>query len=429
MTFKIKLSKKSKDMLLELDIDAPAFFTIDNLNYWLRENQGSNYTKKQKFILESLKTVLSYDLKAHLKGKNPDLKKEKKTSWRTYAKFAGLLLAGTVMEGIEGFNGIAAVMEFISKSLITIPGIVTVVLGAVFSIVSISVFYAFELTQIANHFGISFSKARKLVDTYVDQLTLIRAIQRELGKQIIKTNDLNELNNYKATLGILNAQYNSIATATETLKRELNRPWMKVAKIVTAVMAGILYASGGFFSGNALGVMIFGSAAAAAGISATVFPPVIILASVIAVAAFCIYWYIERPSLQNFIGRITGLDTEKIDHLSDEKAAKADHGFFSILMDYIDAKKSSIEANQKLASYQEKNTPESPQALPLVQFSNAAVPVAESSEVPERGTVKQSPSVTQFSFLASPTIRQDNNIGLIASSDGDTAPTSSIRYF
>lgn len=65
-------------------------------------------------------------------------------------KYALLALAGTVYFGCEGFDGITAMLGAFSS----IPTIALFVAGTLFSVLSMVVFYSFDLVEISKNLGI-----------------------------------------------------------------------------------------------------------------------------------------------------------------------------------------------------------------------------------------------------------------------------------
>ncbi len=385
MTLQIELSERSKDMLCQLDVVTPrdsfTSLTLDDLNQWLRQERDTAYTKEQNDIFESLKPSLLHDLKAHLKEDTDLNKKEKKISWRSRGTFGFLMVAGLLLEGIEGFNGIYEVL----KDLFSITGTAGYIIGGFFSLVSMSVFYAFELNQISKYYGVTFLKGRDLLDTFVEQLDLTRAIQLEIGDKIERAN-LSELEDYKALLVTIEAQYEAIDRQREIFDEQLNKPEMKAAKIFCAVTAGILYAAGGFL---------------AASLIPTTSPVVVVLAPVMALAAFGTYWLVQRPYVQNLLAGIWGLDHEKIATLGDKKAAKKDRKNLSIL-------KGFIKTREELLSNQNESV-EMAQTESSADSSNALAQISERSL--RSKNPGQFSSVTKQGIFSKSTKNADNRDG------------------
>lgn len=86
--------------------------------------------------------------------------------------------------------------------------------------------------------------------------------------------------------------------------------------MITAAVAGIIFFSGGFFAGQTVALAI--ASLFVASIAATAWP--IIVASIaVGLAALSVYWFVERPGIENLISRWKGLDKDKIDQLCEDK--------------------------------------------------------------------------------------------------------------
>ena len=91
---------------------------------------------------------------------------------------------------------------------------------------------------------------------------------------------------------------------------ELNNPYLKAAKLVTASVAGVLFFGGGFFAGESLALAIAGLFVVPALVPLWL---VFVASTTVGLSAFSIYWFVERPGLENLVGRWMALDKDKID--------------------------------------------------------------------------------------------------------------------
>ena len=184
------LSNRSQELIAEyLSLCQPhssrlAYFhsPIDytQLISWLQEEvTQTSYApgrskKKIEFILASLRAELLRDLLASMGGELLDNNTEENTSWTARIKFGLLALAGTLLAGCEGFDSITTML-----SVLSLPSMVILIAGLGFSILSIVVFYGFDLVQVSKNLGVTLSDAPKLLDVYLLQMKEIKSIRKK----------------------------------------------------------------------------------------------------------------------------------------------------------------------------------------------------------------------------------------------------------
>ena len=122
---------------------------------WLEKKHQIN-NDDEFFLIAFLQASLLKDLNDSLNLSAPKKDKTKKVSLSKKAKFGLLAIAGTIYFGCEGFDGITAILGAFSS----IPNIAFFAVGTLFSILSVIVFYSFDLVEISKNLGVKFSDAR-----------------------------------------------------------------------------------------------------------------------------------------------------------------------------------------------------------------------------------------------------------------------------
>ncbi|KTD13620.1 coiled-coil protein [Legionella gratiana] len=302
-----KLSKKDKHFTQVFQQKTAIDRT--SLLQWLE--QSSSATESETFFLiASLQTSLLKDLNNSLGNSLPNKKKSKKGGALAKAKFALLALAGTVYFGCEGFDGVTAIMGVLSF----IPTIAFFVGGTLFSILSVIVFYNFDLIEISKNLGVKSTDAPKLIDVLLDEFKQIKLIRARLSKSDNKT--LQMLEQDLAVAKMLLRRHEHLNEARTQLKLALDNPYLKAGRMITAGLAGIIFFSGGFFSGQAVALTV--ASLFVSTIAATAWP-IVAAGVVVGLAAFSIYWFVQRPGIENLIRRWKGLDKERMDQLCKSK--------------------------------------------------------------------------------------------------------------
>ena len=337
----ITLSERSKKIIAELckvtddvfvtkmNMDTIASIECNQLTYWL--NQTVNHEKQSRFGFEDLRAALLADLyDSVLTDKERKEKNETQpTSRWQRSKFGLLAIAGTLLAVCEGFDGIASLLKLLSA-----PAAAVFSVGAAFSVLSVVVFYGFDLVEISKNLGVSIKNSPKLIDVFLDQVEQIKQLQAKIDH--LSTNEDTtdeELSQFKPLVAMLKIRYESLNQARAAYDHALNRPGLKLIKSITAVVSGVLFFGGGFFAGQSLALVIAGLFMAAVPV---VFIPAITIGIAAGLGAFCIYWFVQRPGLENLVGRSLGLDKDKIEVLGSAQAVTLQLETLSLLDKKID---------------------------------------------------------------------------------------------
>lgn len=269
--------------------------------------------KSNRFLLESLRASLLKDLsRSLLREKEKENESEnhpQKSSFFTKLKFWALLIGGTILALCEGYDGIISFFP-----LVTIPVWVGQIVLVVFALLSALAFYAFELDQISENIGVKLPEVRRLLDVLVEQSNEINLIRKKIKK--INTDDLDELRYLSAMLKTLIHTQNQLNELKKEFNDGFNNPYLNAAKIAATVVTGVIYFSGGFFASQIPVVSFF----ALLGITLTATAwPAVIASTLIGLAAFGVYWYVQRPAVDGLVSNLFGLDKDKINVLDNCK--------------------------------------------------------------------------------------------------------------
>lgn len=321
-----KLSEKDKSLMQPFQQTA-----IDraSLLKWLEQSSSVGGNEATFFLLTSLQASLLNDLNASL---NPNVNKKEKSGKggkAAKAKLALLALAGTIYFGCEGFDGVTSVMGVFSS----VPTIAFFTAGTLFSILSIVVFFSFDLVEISKNLGVKPSEAPKLLDVLLDEFKQIKLLRARLSKSANKS--LSELEEDLAIAKMLLKRHEDLDKARTQLKLALENPYLKAGKMITAAVAGVIFFSGGFFAGQTVALAI--SSLFVATMTATAWP-IVAASIVVGLAAFAVYWYVERPGIENLIRRWRGLDKEKMDQLCKSKVVDRETDKLQNLIEGIEEK-------------------------------------------------------------------------------------------
>ncbi|CAM2753231.1 hypothetical protein [Legionella worsleiensis] len=314
-----QLIKKLADLrLLEAIIPGHSAPSLDasQLVLWLADDIDApdslpKYSKKQfHYTLALLRAELLSDLLAAMP--HPDVrieKKESSTSVTNQNKLILLAIAGTLLAACEGFDSIISLL-----SALSIPALVTLVFGVFFSILSVVVFYGFDLVQVVQNLGFKFRDTPKLSDIYLAQINEIKAIRRKINAMDLTKKTLSELEIYGQIIFMLQKRLNWSVQASKQFEKALYSEKIIIVETIVSWVAGIMFFGGGYFAGQSVAIFVLELFMA---VVSPTFLPVVLFSLGIGLAAFCIYWNVERAGIKQLITSWFGLDEENIEKLCD----------------------------------------------------------------------------------------------------------------
>lgn len=322
----IVLSEKSQQLIKELlNADfpyvsnpeyTPSSESIVELIKWLTiditipETISKSNKEKIEFILASLRTELLRDLLISIQGINLlNNKIEEEPPFSNQVQFVLLAIAGTLLAACEGFDSIASLM-----SVLSFPALAILAAGVVFSALSIFVFYGFDLVQVSQNLGIKLKDAPKLLDVYLLQMEEIKAIRRTIESYNLVTLSVKDLEHNAFIITMLQKRLKDVRLASGQFDSALNNEDMALTETIVSWVAGLLFFGSGFFAGQSVALFFLGLFMTTV---APTFWPVVLFSLGIGVAAFCIYWNVERVGIKALIGTWFGLEEEKIKVLCD----------------------------------------------------------------------------------------------------------------
>ncbi|KTD05100.1 hypothetical protein OQJ19_09330 [Fluoribacter gormanii] len=316
MTDPVKLTQTIQDLIVQLGAINPTLVTVfankadidvQTIIDWFAQTRFIKSDENTFFLVTSLRASLLKELNKSL---NPGAKEEEttKTPMSAKAKYALLALAGTIYFGCEGFDGITAFMGIFSS----IPTIAIFAGGLVFSIVSVIVFCSFDLVEISKNLGVKSSETPQLIDAALEEFKEIKAIRARLTRLAKQDKTQEELDEYRKLALMLLQRHLELNKVRGDLTLASDNPYLDTAKKLTAIFAGFIFFSGGFFAGQTVSLAI--ASLFVATMSATAWP-IVVAAVGVGFAALAVYWFVERPGIENLISRWKGLDKEKIDEL------------------------------------------------------------------------------------------------------------------
>lgn len=276
------------------------------------ENVSKENEKKIEFLLVSLRAELLRDLLSFMGVNDPKVRKlEDNSTWTDKLKFGLLTAAGVLVAGCQGFDSITTMM-----SLLTLPSIVILLTGLVFSVFSIAFFCGFDLVRVSNGLGVRLGDVSKLLEYYLLQLETIKAIRRKIATYNLAELAEEDLQQLEIILSMLQERFNVLTQSSKQFEIALNSKKMQIAKTLASGVAGLLFFGGGFFAGQSVALFVCGLFMASV---TPAFWPVIVFSAVVGLAALSIYWYVERAGLKKLISGWFGLDEDDVAKLCDEK--------------------------------------------------------------------------------------------------------------
>ena len=310
--------------------------TLD-LVKWLSKTTTLN--KEAQFLLESLRATLLQDLFNSIPASAQFPNNVNSDSNEAFFRF--LTIAGVIVAICEGFDGIVSIIGLFP----VIPQLVTFLAGIVFAGLSVIVFCSFDLVAIARNLGVNIDNTHQLIDVYLDQVEQLNKLRAVVNISYAQSNAEDQ----KILLQIasmLVTRYAALDVAREMYRSDLNAPYLTTAKLITSAVAGVLFFGAGFFSSQSLVLAVAGLFSSS--VSALSWP-IIVASSVVGLAAFSIYWFVERPGLESLVSRWRGLDEDKITNFIDDKVVNEQKREFAQLETNLKRFVSSVNQVEELS--------------------------------------------------------------------------------
>ena len=247
------------------------------------------------------------------------------------ALFIFLAAAGTLVAICQGFDGIASILS----SFTSVSTMAIFATGVVFSVLSAAIFYGFELLEISRHVGVPIAKSGQLLDVFLDQCAQIKALRATINDHYRDEDVTPEQRHWlKKTVEMLSVRYEVMDKARTYYKEAFLNSYLTIARAITAVMTAMLYFSGGYFAGQTLALniatLMFGTTITAASF------PVLIASLLVGFSAAIVYWFVQRPGLENLVGHCVGFDKENIEIFTDKEIVDEQKRELSVLSRHID---------------------------------------------------------------------------------------------
>lgn len=382
MSKMVNLSKKSQQLIeqyialggtekIELYSDASSVERSTLVN-WLAGEQiiptdiQKKSQKEMEFVLTSLRTELLRDLLNSMgEALTPEEKPPSKAArWKFYL----IATCGALVAACEGFDSISTLL-----GVMALPSAATLAGGIAFAALSVMVFYGFNLAQVSKNLGVKLTDAPKLLDLYLLQMNEIKGIRKKLSKVKLTELSSGELHDLEHMITMLQKRLDGLVETSKQFDTALRNPKIKIAKNIFSGIAGLLFFGGGFFAGQSVAVFLL--SLGLTGITATAWP-VVAIAVVVGLAAFSLYWYVEKVGLQQLISGLLGLDEEKIDQLcNQEKVNKQSQKLANLKEQVV----SATELTEKMELMQQKTEDKQDEDAPLSSKKNPQQKIGYSS--------------------------------------------------
>ncbi len=308
-----ELSKiAANDLLGELNQQSDNKLLQATIVSWLsnRIEIDKNIDKRSQFLLESLRASLLEDIYNSFLPTDANKAEEGPYLWYRKAQYIFLVSSGALLALCEGFDGIASLLG----SFTSMPTILFFAAGFAFALLSVGLFYGFELVEISKKVGVKLGRTGQLLDIYLEQVDLIDKLKEKIddcfADESLCTEEREELSQISSMLVI---RFNAMDNAREYFVSSAKSPALKVGRICTAAMSALIFFCGGYFAGQTVALAVGGLFVAA--IAATAWP-ITVASTIVGIASLSMYWFIQRPGLENLVGHLVGLDKDNIDRFA-----------------------------------------------------------------------------------------------------------------
>lgn len=301
------LSEDSEALLNWIDqIESQAEINIVELAIWL--NKTTTLDNETQLLLEALRASLLADL-YHSIPETAEFYEYAETP-SNYELFRFLTIAGTIVAICEGFDGIVSILGLFPF----VPATPIFFVGIIFAALSVIVFRGFDLIAMAKNLGVEMDTAHG-VDVFLEQVAQVAKLTAVIS--LCCTEEAHEQDHVilLQLSTMLTTRFEALETTRRLYKEDLNSPYLRTAKSFTSAIAGVLFFGSGFVSGQSVFLAI--ASLFTTSVSA-LFWPVLTASFIVGVAAFSIYWFVERPGLESLVSRWLDIDEDKIHALVDD---------------------------------------------------------------------------------------------------------------
>ena len=278
---------------------------------WLKQSNVPNSPNdKERFLLEALRTALLADIcdsLAHASG-NADKNITKPLTWFKNLQLKLLIASGSFLAISGGYSSITSLLLTFAAPMFVVVGT-----GAFFSAVALACFYHFDRLGMIKIFGAKLGTPRQLLDVCVNQVEQIKKIRKIIELSYFNESDPNKLKMLHEIAQMIDERYVRLGYVRQECHIKLNNPYFKAVKFATVTMEGGLVMAGGFFAGKSVATAIASLFVTSV---STVFWPIVIAGVVLSLAALSVYCVVERPGYEKRVGRLLGVDKDKIDNFA-----------------------------------------------------------------------------------------------------------------
>ncbi len=306
----VKLSEETRNLMVGLghidqkDLNEENNHPISLSKVYAFLNDVSEPNESSHFSLEAFRASLLRDLRHTLAPKAPD---EETDSWSKY-KYWLLFFSGSILALYAGYDNVSSFLPFIT-SPVWLP-----VLVILFMLGSILSFYAFEMGQISDNLGVKSSETRQLLDVLVDQAQEINILRKFLKEEM--ANDNSTTKKWMPLLDMLQIRQNYLHEVQGKYQTQLNEGFYPIVKKIITVATGLVFFTSGYILSQApvqAFLLLLGMAAS------SIVLPAALISIISGLAAFALYWYVQRPGVDDFIASCFGLSQAKIAGLDQVK--------------------------------------------------------------------------------------------------------------
>ena len=276
---------------------------------WLSNaiNFDNKIDKKTRFLLESFRASLLEDIYNSFLLIDANTPEEEQDSWYKRAQYIFLVSSGALLALCEGFDGIASLLG----SFTSMPTVLLFTAGFAFALLSVGLLYGFELVEISKKVGVKLGRTGQLLDIYLEQVELIDKLKNEIDDHFADESlCAKEREEFRQLASMLVIRFNAMDNAREYFVASSNSTALNVSRICTAAMSALIYFCGGYFAGQTVALAVGGLFSAS--IAATAWP-ITMASAIVGIASLSMYWFIQRPGLENLVGHLVGLDKDNID--------------------------------------------------------------------------------------------------------------------
>lgn len=317
---------------------------LDNQAIVLKSDALAN-DKKKELSLFKVRQKLLRNLQAIIHPYGDSLPLTPKTT-SAQCRLITFFALGVLVAVCEGFDSMVSML-----SIFSLPALTLIIVGIVFSCLSMLAFFILNQQRIVEAFDVQFGAAHQVLECYLQQAAEIKYLRKKIN--LLSMDSFQDESSILALINSMDIRHRQLMNFGADLAKIAQDKQVIALKWMTAGITALIFFGGSFCTGQTLSIYILSLFVANLNpLSA----PVLIFSILVGLSAMYLYWHRDFPSITNFLSIWLGVDEKKMAQIEDQaslnKEGEAIHTLSNNFHSFFSLKRSSqIAQDVELNSY------------------------------------------------------------------------------